>query len=521
MDNIDDSEYEDNEETVQKIFYIRKALYARLELKRNNVCDIEDYLLKQKRYTEEECINIIVKLKDFYFYNDTQVDDGNIIETDNFINSLQKFNVMFNSADSLERILLKYKENNYDTIEEIANDFTNVISNTYQNIKTVNSITSDYLDDFNSNDEESFNSVLSNFKKKFDSPAHKLKTMVKTRNQFLSGGYEAGMCYCILGLSGKGKSIELQNIALDIKEANADLEYVSSKKSVILYISQENNIYDFLRRAFSYYGIDKDENGSLNKSEVLKNKSAMDLHAELKEKTNFCKGPELQFKFRRSKSISTEYIEKCIEEVEREGDKKVICVIHDYIGLIKAATPNNNSYEDLGTISREFCDIAKVYNLPVITAQQFNRKASEIVEEALKKGKTNVLDLLNGSHIADSNQIFYNTNCIYSILKKKDPITGNMVMSYNMLKDRSDDGSTNINHITKFSHPFDENGFRLKPDLNLVENYSILNEGDGLESKTVKNLRTKKNRMVDKDSELSDRIKNIKEALDDDSDDEE
>jgi len=111
---------------------------------------------------------------------------------------------------------------------------------------------------------------------------------------------------------------------------------------------------------------------------------------------------------------------------------------------------------------------------------QFNRNALQKIEEAMKKNKDDPLKTLGTSDIGESVKILDNSDVIYSIHRKPNPITGEMMISYKLMKYR---GKRPVDSPEYFSHPFEENNtMKLKPDLNLSKSLSVLEMGNGLEN---------------------------------------
>jgi len=203
----------------------------------------------------------------------------------------------------------------------------------------------------------------------------------------------------------------------------------------------------------------------------------------------FSKGPALLVKYRSSKSISTADVDAMIEEIEEDGENKVIAVVHDYLKRIRSAQYNKNisTYDELGNVADEFATMSKEHDIVVVSAMQFNRAALQKIEEAMKKQKVDPLKELGTSDIGESVKILDNSDVIYSIHRKPNPVTGEMMISYKLMKYR---GKRPVDAPEYFSHPFDDNNtMKLKPDLNLSKSLSVMELGNGMEKNDVKSTR--------------------------------
>jgi len=308
--------------------------------------------------------------------------------------------------------------------------------------------------------------------RQLNAPSSKLKTSIRMKNEMLNGGFESGRFYLILGLQGGGKSVELIQLALDFKHYNKDITFEDGRKPVILFITQENSIRETMERFWSFYMGNDDDFKSHDPEEAI----------QILNEKGFNKGPELLVKYRSSKSISTTDVSAMIDEIEEDGERKVIAVIHDYLKRIRSSqySKNLNLYEEMGYISDEFCNIAKEHDIVVVSAMQFNRNALQKIEEAIKQHKEDPLKQLGTSDIGESVKILDNSDVIYSIHRKPNALNGQSVISYKLMKYR---GKRSVDAPDYFSHPFAENNtMKLEPDLNLAKSLSIKELGNGTEN---------------------------------------
>ena len=81
-------------------------------------------------------------------------------------------------------------------------------------------------------------------------------------------------------------------------------------------------------------------------------------------------------------------------------------------------------------------EIAKFFDIPVITAQQLNREGAAVVDAALQLNKEDVTRLVGSQNIAGAWEIQENSDwtCIINPQRKKD--TGELFMVFKLLKRR-------------------------------------------------------------------------------------
>jgi replicative DNA helicase len=375
---------------------------------------------------------------------------------------------------------MKIKTNEYDSLHDICNDYKEIIDTLENKFIDSEGCVKDELMDFNSNDE-SFRTVLGDSITKINKPSSVLKSGVQLKNKMLDGGYHSGRFYLYLGLPGGFKSGELLNLALDFKKYNKSIIKEMDKTPVILFVTQENSIRETIERIWGYYNGDDSE-------KELKNYSVEEAFEALKE-FGFSDGIPIMMKYRKSKSISTKDVEKMIQKINGDGEHHVICVIHDYLKRIRSTEKFDSLYEELGAVCDEFCNMAKYFDIPVISASQFNRDGYLKIEEAIKKSKSDPLKDLTTSNIGESVRLVDNSDYIISVHRKPDPVTGELMIAYNLLKQR---GKPPKDAVTYFAQPFEEgNTMKIKSDIGLAKSLSKLELGDGTQQLSVSQHRKK------------------------------
>jgi len=518
VSNINKKDYDDDIELASRLWLLKGLLKYRLKNGLKTYDELIEAVSVGKKY-EDEIDTIIECVNDIWYEDDNGLCKEDILYVDELVSDILQYSFIFKYQDTIDDLSIKLRSGDYgDSLHDFCDIYRNTITNLYSSFKKSEAMSKESENDFNSNDF-TLETAVGRSIKQLNAPSNKLKTSVRMKNEMLNGGYESGRFYLVLGLQGGGKSVELIQIALDMKHYNKDLQLENNKKPVILFITQENSIRETIERFWSYYMGNSDDFKSHSTEEAMK---------ILNEK-GFSKGPSLLVKYRSSKSISTTDVGAMIEEIEEDGENKVIAVIHDYIKRIRSSQyskSTSNMYEELGDISDEFCSLAKEHDIVVVSAMQFNRNALQKIEEAIKKNKDDPLKTLGTSDIGESVKILDNSDVIYSIHRKTNPLTDETMISYKLMKYR---GKRATDAPEYFSHPFEDgNTMKLKPDLHLSKSLSVVDLGNGLEKfDPVQNRKDRKEKAAQEGKTIPggrvtvDRNKRANLLKDDDADEEE
>lgn len=269
----------------------------------------------------------------------------------------------------------------------------------------------------------------------------------------------------------------LLNIAFWALKYNKDVSCRdSSKKPAYVYISQENDLYETMERAYSYAGaVDKSNS-------VLSDFTTAFERFQKEFKTEY---GTIIFMYRKKNQLNTNDVDNFIGDIEAEGEYEVKLVIHDYLKRIQPTLPKNDLRIDLGEAANDFSNIAKARRLPIITANQLNRAAYQIIEsgnlEQYTNKKPNDRNLekkdlgrgINLSMQSESSQISENVDAIFAIVREFSEILDQEFLGITDLKQRGAKGKRN-KKTTYFAHPFEkDNSMKLVEDVELDRKYSI------------------------------------------------
>lgn len=207
----------------------------------------------------------------------------------------------------------------------------------------------------------------------FESPAERLKKMrdnskmVSTGwtsiDKKLYGGLEKGTLTIWAGQSGAGKSLFLQNQALNWAEAGLNTIYISLE----------------LSESLTSMRIDAMTSGYATK-EIMKNIDDVDLRVRTFQKK--CKKGTLQIKQLPNGSTAND-IRAYIKEYETQTKSKVDAVLVDYLDLCapldKRVSPSDMFVKDK-YVSEELRNLAVDLDILMVTASQLNRGSHDEIE---------------------------------------------------------------------------------------------------------------------------------------------
>jgi len=211
----------------------------------------------------------------------------------------------------------------------------------------------------------------------FSDPVARLEELRKNQNvstgfdlldEKLYGGIELGTLNVICGVSGGGKSIALQNFAINHIKQGANVVVISLELSEALYSLR----MDSMITGLGTRGVMRD----------IKNSSVQVLNFFRKHKGN-------AFIKRMPSGATSMDIQSFIHEVETQLDLDVNVLVVDYLDLCHPATTRFKAdvWEKDKLVSEELRNLAIEKNLICYTASQLNRQSYEAVD-------------LDGSHIA-------------------------------------------------------------------------------------------------------------------------
>ena len=223
-------------------------------------------------------------------------------------------------------------------------------------------------------------------------PSNKLKTGIQALNKMLNGGFESGRSYVFMGLTGVGKSIVLLSIANWIRKYNK-LPKKGNMKQAVLFISQENSKNETFERLFNL-NINGTDIRELTEEDLIKNIRKSDM---------IVSDNDINLKFLEfsDREIGVTDIDAMIADYERDG-VEIIAVVQDYIEKLRPKQNYSELRHALGSNATELSELAKKWQIPVITAAQLNRLASSVVDNAIANNKKNTTKLLGRQNVSEA-----------------------------------------------------------------------------------------------------------------------
>ncbi len=260
-----------------------------------------------------------------------------------------------------------------------------------------------------------------------DNPSSKIKTGIKLLNNMLDGGWEQGRCYVALGTAKGFKSGLLLNAAIWAKKYNDLKPKDPTKQPVILYLTMENDLKETLKRIDGYVFGNGFKANNYTASQINKMLAESNIITP-NDKTS----TGLEIKFRPNKSITTRDLYGIIDDLDKEG-KEVVFLVFDYIKRILPEHPDKRgeSRIDLGEVVNELSMLAKIKQIPVLTAHQMNREAFRMIEaEETFEGKAAAASRMGASQTGDSIDVIQNCDMAFIVQRLINESRNNDVVEY-------------------------------------------------------------------------------------------
>ena len=459
--NLDLNEYDNNPELLDRIWIIKNTIIGRvkegIESSNENLiqycrdredCNehIESILsaIPVSNLTYQECKILINKLEDALKYGYCTT----------FIPLLSELMEYIQTASFGE----------YKSVQEKLFQ----ISNLFINIKR--QIGSKGSDETFSLYEEAFDNAIDEVVTKLSDRNRIFVTGIKRLNTLLAPGYMSKRLYTYLAFPGKGKSMILLKSAIDIKKYNKGVKTKDpDKRPAVLFLTLENDIPETVERIYNMT-VDSDDIRNYTPKQVIK-KMRKTGHLEITEEDNI----DIIIKEYKNRELDTNDLYAIINDMADEGIE-VIALVIDYMKRLRPAEKAGSEKEELKNISNELKDIAKFFDIPVITAQQLNRSGAAVIDAALQANKEDVTRLVGSDSIAGAWEIQENSDMTIIINPETKADTGEQYLTFKMLKRRyrSHETDEKLKKLEYFNHPFEPgNGIRLIDDIYLNKSLSL------------------------------------------------
>ena len=287
----------------------------------------------------------------------------------------------------------------------------------------------------------------------------------------LSPGYMSKRLYTYLAFPGKGKSTILLKSALDMRRYNPNFKTKDpEKRPAILFLTLENDIPETIERMFNMTVCADDiRNYTPNQViQAMREKGGLKLTGK--------SSIDIIIKEYRNREIDTDDLYGIINDLADEGIE-VCGLILDYMKRIRPAEKADNEKGELKNITNELKEVAKFFDIPVITAQQLNRSGMAVIDAALQAEKEDVTRLVGAENIAGAWEIQENSDwtCIVNPQRKKDD--GTLWFVFKLLKRRyrSSETTEKMRQLDYFNQPFEAgNEIRIMDDIDLDEPLGLI-----------------------------------------------
>ena len=456
FNNLEESLYEDNPNLQARIWIIQKSLYCVLV---EGFGSTNEYIL-QRLKDDVECSNFIADIID-------EIPNKKIITHEESKYLVKKIDDTLNYGYvvTLKQIFMELlkcvDQNDMRSFKSIQDDLYN-ISTCIINIQRRNrSLGSDQT--FSLSNEQ-FENVIEESVQKLKDRNRILLTGIQRLNTILSPGYMSKRLYTYLAFPGKGKSTILLKSALDIRKYNRGLKTKDpDKRPAVLFLTLENDIAETIERIYNMSVGSEDIRNYTPKQ--IKKQLREQGHLKLTDDDNI----DIIIKEYKNRELDTNDLYSIINDLGDEGIE-VCALIIDYMKRIRPAEKATDEKTELKNISNELKEIAKFFDIPVITAQQLNRSGASVVDAALQANKVHLTRLVGRDSIAGAWEILENSDwtCIINPETKRD--TGELFLTFKLLKRRyrSTEESDHLRRLDYFNQPFE-----VGSEIKLVDDYDL------------------------------------------------
>jgi replicative DNA helicase len=360
----------------------------------NSVNYATENVLSTQKYNDEETRSYITTKYD------EKINDENFQEVLKRIENQTKIAVISKQVPELENMIDELIDGNFDRIDEgyklikkVSNELNTAVNKVEKSI--ANSSESRVVIGRDSLKQKLENKILRYNKE------NKIPTGFKYIDEkIMYGGIEKNRLYILAGNSGSGKSTMLANMALNAAKYEHYIGELSEKKKIFVYITLENDIEESLGRIMcAHWGISNSELDTQIVNDVDKvDKKFFD---ELDKYNSYIDVRQFNVE-----SISATNIGVIIDDLVEEfggSDKCLVAAVYvDYLDLIKSDGSKKDYRLVLQDITSQLKELARDYNLPVVTATQLNRESyrvkssfelnAALVAESI--GKVNIADFI-------------------------------------------------------------------------------------------------------------------------------
>ena len=497
INNLDMSLYEKNQDLQERIWIIKKTIECRLIDKIETNGDmVMSYCLN-----DLECTPRIKKIIESIPKLSISHEESKYLL--NKLDDILRFGYVTTLREIWIEIINEIDDSDFKSYKAIQNDLAELANSVINAKRNTSSLESDQTFSLS---EDVFENVINESLKKLQDRNKIFRTGIQYLNTLLAPGYQSKRLYLYLAFPGMGKSTVLLKSALDFKKFNNVKPKDPDKRPAVLFLTLENGIEETVERIFNM----------TTDSDDIRNYTSKQLIKKLRKESNLALTEDspidIIIKEYKNREIDTNDIYAIINDLSDEG-VEVVGLVVDYIKRLRPSEKANDEKGELKNISNELKEIAKYFDIPVITAQQLNRSSATVVDSALQQDKQDITRLIGRDGISGAWELMENSDWVCIINPETKSDSGEEFLTFKLLKRRyrSSEDEPKLRDLTYFNHPFEAgNHIRLIDDIELPEPISLISLSTAFEP-SVNNKRGAMS-MVDRNIDKKEKKKKIPDS---------
>lgn len=452
FDKLDDTPFESDKKLYERVYFIRRALKARLERGMENESIIIDYC-RSDNPGNKESQDIVRNIPIYKKLNYNEINYINRQVSDYLRNGYVK-----QYQEPLYELMERIDSGDYDSLQEINDEVKALMKAFLNETRKLNIV--DEVPTFSFQEQE-LEMAVEDIANRLSDPSRILYTGIEGLNQILAPGYRGKRLYIFMGLPAGFKSGIMLKSALDMKKYNNDTPAKNPKaRRTILLVTMENDVDETVERLFNM-SVTTQDIREFTPKQIIKKMRENNLVLTTTE------GIDILIKYYPNRSISTDDLYTIIDDLE-DDNREIISLVLDYIKRIRPAERAKDEKEELKNVTNELKTLATEKNIPVITAHQLNRQAAAMVDAASGSDDPDAGLNLGRSHVGSAWEVMENADWACIINTVIDQETGQWYLMFKRIKLRYRD--TAEDPITRFFQPFVMgNRIQLMDDVHLEE----------------------------------------------------
>lgn len=436
--------YKNRPVIMERVNFILKALDARLDQRFEDEGIIIEYCIPD--FNNEVIDDILKNLNRYKSLNYKEIDF-----VTRFVEDRLAFGVVVNKTQAIKDLIERVEDGSFDTYAEVNDMYKTWIRDYMAMQRQISTQWNNGMLDFN---DPGIEEKVGDIVKRLGDDSSIIITGIQMLNEMLSPGFRPGKLYMFLGVTGGYKSAMLLKVVVDCARYNAKRFKPKHEgyKPYVLYLTMENTIDESFARIW---------NMTVEDTDVEKSKPA-DIVAKLKEKKIICNDDiGVMFMYRANQSITTDDLRDIIDEVEMTG-REVIMLSFDYIKRILPRKRAHDEKEELKNITNEIRQVAIDYQIPVVSAHQYNRTALAIINEGARNNKEDLGKLVGGENVGSAYEVMENPDMTIGLTLERKRDTQLLYLAFCRLKERYRPSTK----LTYFCQPFHvDNEFAMVDDI--------------------------------------------------------